>query len=314
MMQVKLLLEYSDFLLLSLSVVALVILINKNLWKSFSALSLYLLSVCLLEALEIPILFFRRSIGIDVAHAYYLLFYGTWAISLVQTGLMIAVIYGIFEISMKPLTGLHRIGTVVFRWVTVVSAILALAIMFGPHIFASGDASTVAVTTVLERFQEGVSVLTLCLLLFVCFTIKPLGLSYRSHIFGVTMGLGVISAVQLVQAAWYTTSQAHSLYSPVYLVSTLAYVLAIGTWGVYFALPEPSRKLILLPTTSPFFHWNRIAEALGDAPGNVAIGFNASMISPIETKMMTAMSKSNREREAAAKAEVEAQVDSFIAS
>ena len=41
--------------------------------------------------------------------------------------------------------------------------------------------------------------------------------------------------------------------------------------------------MITLPTTSPFFFWNRIAEALGDAPGEVAIaGFTPSMFAPAE--------------------------------
>jgi hypothetical protein len=65
----------------------------------------------------------------------------------------------------------------------------------------------------------------------------------------------------------------------------------VAIWGTYFALPEPERKLILLPTTSPFFLWNRISEALGDAPGHVAIaGFNPTMLAPAELQMLTAPS------------------------
>ena len=45
----------------------------------------------------------------------------------------------------------------------------------------------VAVVSQLQRTQ---SILTLCLLLFVCFAIRPMGLSYSSRIFGVSLGLG----------------------------------------------------------------------------------------------------------------------------
>ncbi len=47
--------------------------------------------------------------------------------------------------------------------------------------------------------------------------------------------------------------------------------------------------MILLPTTSPFFLWNRISEILGDAPGQVAVaGFKPEMLAPAELEMLTA--------------------------
>ena len=41
-----------------------------------------------------------------------------------------------------------------------------------------------------SQMQRTQSILILCLLLFVCFAIRPMGLSYRSRIFGVSLGLG----------------------------------------------------------------------------------------------------------------------------
>ena len=195
---------------------------------------------------------------------------------------------------------------------TAVSLVLAAVFSFGPHILTNGLSRIV-----IERAQEGINVLTLCLLLFVCIAIKPLGLTFRSHVFGVALGLAIISVTELVQSAWFWTTGATSVYSPIYLFGTIGYLCAIATWGTYFAIPEPERKMILLPTTSPFFHWNRISEALGDAPGHVAIGFKPSMISPIEAKVMTAMSKAARQREsaaAAAEAQEQAEMDSVAVS
>lgn len=46
--------------------------------------------------------------------------------------------------------------------------------------------------------------------------------------------------------------------------------------------------MILLPTTSPFFTWNRISEALGDEPGFVAVaGFKPQMLAAAEMKVLT---------------------------
>jgi len=150
---------------------------------------------------------------------------------------------------------------------------------------------TIAYAHITTQTQQGISVLTLCLLLFVCFSTKPLGLTYSSRIFGVTLGLGVMAMTTLVQAAWTSVSVGRSLYSPIYLIGVLGTCAAVLVWGTYFATPEPERRLILLPTTSPFFFWNRISEALGDAPGHVAIaGFRPDMLAPAEMQMLSAPS------------------------
>jgi hypothetical protein len=307
-------LEYADLSLLTVSLAILFVMWRRRLISENRALAGYLVAVLTLLAVELPIMFFRKAVGIEVHLAYRILFYSTQFLSVVQSTLILAVIYSVFNTAMRPLKGLQRMGKLVFKWVAGVSALLAAVIALSPHVFASGSISTIAVTTVIERTQEGINVLTICLLLFVCIATKPLGLTFRSHVFGIALGLGIISMTELVQATWFWTTNAHDLYSPIYIFSAIGSIVAFSTWGVYFAMPEPARKLILLPTTSPFFHWNRISEALGDAPGNVAIGFNASMISPVETKVMTAMSKGAQARAELAKAEAAAEADTLAAS
>jgi hypothetical protein len=52
-------------------------------------------------------------------------------------------------------------------------------------------------------------------------------------------------------------------------------------------LPEPKRRLITLPTTSPFLRWNQISEVLGDNPGVVAIGgLPPDMLAAAEIEVM----------------------------
>lgn len=303
-MSVRDLLEYSEFALLGIACGNLLLMWHKRVINRFSPLSFFLAAVGLDVLISIPLLFFRKYTGLSRITDYNIYFCCHWFFAVIQTGLMIAIIYNVFHLAMRPLPGLHRLGKVVFQWVGGVSLLFALVVALGPQLMSTGNAMVAAFSTGIERTQEGISVLVLCLLLFVCFATKSLGLTYRSHIFGVTLGMGVFATIQLVQAAWFSTSQAHSLYSPIYLVSTLGTCAAFLIWGTYFAMPEPERKMILLPTTSPFFFWNRISEALGDSPGHVAI--SGIKPSPVEMKIMSAMGKAARERESLAQAEADA--------
>lgn len=291
-MDIKLLLEYSMFANLVITVGLLALMARKQLMREFPALVAFLVACSLEASISIPILFFRKYIGISKVRAYEVYFYSHLVISCIECALLLLVIYSVFRQAMKPLEGLHRAGKIVFRWVGGVSLAFSLVLAMGPH--RAGDYT---VATLTSQAQQGISVLILCLLLFVCFSTRYLGLTYRSHIFGVSLGLGVFATVSLVEAAW-TSGGAPTVYSPVFVFSAIGSCVALMTWATYFAMPQPERKMILLPTTSPFFLWNRISEALGDEPGFVAIaGFKPEMLAPAEMTAFAAGSKRARERE-----------------
>jgi hypothetical protein len=292
-MDTKLLLEYSIFVDLFISVGVLILMVRKHLVREFAFLAAFLAAGCIEDGSSIPILFFRKYLGVTKIQAYQIYFYSHWALFFVEYALLLLVIYSVFRKAMQPLEGLHRAGKIVFRWVGGVSVALSVALALGPHAAGTNYWSTVA-----GQIQQGVNVLVLCLLLFVCFSTKYLGLTYRSHIFGVSLGLGMFAATGLIESAWLANAVGPTVYSPVFVFSTLASCASLLIWGTYFALPAPERKMILLPTTSPFFLWNRISEALGDNPGFVAIaGFKPEMLAPAELTAFTAGSKRARERE-----------------
>lgn len=262
------------------------LLLSKHQWRKFGPLMGLLAVRAISGSVLIPLLFFRKALGIEIHLAYRIYFYTEWISAIAQALLLIGIIYHVYNEAMRPMQGLQRIGRIIFRWVAVVSIAVSLAIAAGPH--TTGTSLTGIAAALAPQVQQGVSVLTLCLLLFVCFAIRPLGLTFRSRIFGVALGLGVTATTFLVQAAWLATAGAQSLYSPVYLIGTIGSLLSVCIWGTYFALPEPERKMILLPTTSPFFTWNRISEALGDEPGYVAVaGFKPHMLAAAELKVLS---------------------------
>ncbi len=269
------------------------IMVYKRQLRAYTALMGLLAVRALSGSILIPLLFFRKATGLGIETAYDIYFFTNWISAGLQAILLVATIYDVYSKAMQPLKGLQKIGKVIFRWVAVVSVAVSVAIAVGPHLSTPKFAGTI--TTAVTQVQQGTFVLTLCLLLFVCFAIRPLGLTYRSHVFGVTLGLGVTASAFLVQAAWISTLGAQSLYSPIYLVSTVGSLLSVCVWGSYFILPEPARKMILLPTTSPFFTWNRISEALGDEPGYVVVaGFKPEMLAAAELKVLSSPAKTDR--------------------
>jgi hypothetical protein len=269
--------------------------------RVFRALTVFLIADAVNLLVVIPLLFFRKSTGIPLPIAYDIYVYSTWFFFAVESALLLAVIYSVFHQAMQPLMGLHRIGGIVFRWVTGVSVALSVCIAFGPLLFRTLRAGGASFAMVSAQLQQGIDVLTLCLLLFVCFSVKPLGLTYRSHIFGISLGLGIYATVQLAATAWYAPSL--SIYAPVYVATGIGTCVCYAIWGIYFAIPQPKRQMVLLPTTSPYFMWNRIAEALGDEPGDVAVaGFKPDSLTPAEMAVITAQtSHAKRRREAEAR-------------
>ncbi len=212
--------------------------------------------------------------------AYRCYFYVYWSSYALEAILSLLVIYSIFKLAMAPLEGLQTLGILVFRWVAAISVAIAVGVAIAPH--QTGTNFFVAMVT---QLQQTSSILTLCLLLFVCFAIRPMGLSYRSRIFGVSFGLGFLATTSLVSSAWISHNA--NMYSSFSVVNGIAVGLTLLIWSAYFALPEPKRRIIVLPTTSPFLRWNQISIALGDDPGYVAIGgIPPELFAPAEIEIM----------------------------
>jgi len=212
--------------------------------------------------------------------AYHIYFYIYWTSYALESILSLLVIYSIFRLAMAPLKGLQTLGMLVFRWVAAISVAVSIGVAASPHL-----TRITFLVAIITQLQQTSSILTLSLLLFVCFAIRPMGLTYRSRIFGVSLGLGFLAAISLVNSAWIAHNV--NMYSRFSLVNGFAVGLTLLIWSTYFSFPEPKRRIIVLPTTSPFLRWNQISMALGDDPGYVAIGgVPPELFAPAELEVM----------------------------
>ncbi|MCU1322679.1 MAG: hypothetical protein JWM43_2328 [Acidobacteriaceae bacterium] len=218
--------------------------------------------------------------GLERHLAYKLYFYTYWPSFAIESILSLLVVYSIFKLAMEPLKGLATLGILVFRWAAAISVAMSIGMAVGPSY-----TSATFLVTVVTHLQQTTSILTLCLLLFVCFAIRPMGLTYKSRIFGVSLGLGVMATFSLLTSAWMSNNS--YLYSALNVTNGIAVCLTFFVWSAYFTLPEPKRRMILLPTTSPFLRWNQISMALGDDPGFVAVGgIPPEIFAPAEVEIM----------------------------
>lgn len=262
-------------------VLALSALIRSQSWGKYGYLGALLASRVSFVLAQWVVVNCWRSFFPNPTVAYQYDFYIYWAGFAVNSVLMLIVIVSMYRLAMAPLKGLNTLGMLVFKWVAAISMLVALGSAFAPHITKISY-----IVSFVSQMQRTQSILVLCLLLFVCFAIRPMGLSYRSRIFGVSLGLGVMATTDMIQSAW-VHSASSNMYGLFSIVGNGAVCVTFLTWTVYFALPEPKRRIITLPTTSPFLRWNQISEVLGDSPGHVAIaGLPPEMLAPAEIEVM----------------------------
>ena len=125
---------------------------------------------------------------ISGVHAYYVYFYVYWVSFGISAVLILRVLHEMFRHAVRSVPGVQKLGEPIFFWAITISVILAFASGITPH--ASGMSILLASAQVLMRSQ---SVLALCMLTFLAFASNTLGVSFRSRIFGVTFGFGMMA-------------------------------------------------------------------------------------------------------------------------
>lgn len=251
-------------------VAALAFLLRSKEGKRFRALSVYLVlrvvSYAILAALWHGAGFLHLS---REAH-YRIYFFAYWPFFLASAIAVFFVILELFKLALEPLPGLKRLGLVAFRWVACVSCLAGLAVVIVPGV----KANQFPVGAACEQLVRCESIFLLSLLFFLMTAAGKLGLSYRSRIFGISFGFGIMAASNLIASAIWLNFDSHHLNigsSAISMMDTGAGVLALMVWSAFFIRREPVRQAVALPTTSPLARWNDIAMALSPAGTRLAV-------------------------------------------
>jgi len=217
-------------------------------------------------------LFIQHVVPIDVTTQCYMYFYAYWTLYLVGAVMIFLVIREVYSMLMQPVPQLRKLGMVVFRWVLVISGIIAAVIAVSAGIAPMHTFAQRLVYTA-ELCLHSVSVLELCLLAFIALTIHSLGRSFRSPLFGIALGLGIQAASDFLITAIVQFQHA-KIWSSANLLSEALTTVVLLTWTTYFLLPErqEERVVITVPSPSPLIRWNDVAQALGHGSPRIAAG------------------------------------------
>ena len=235
--------------------------IRKKMHRRFPAMGLYIsLRVVAAPVLTGLLYGSMRPWGFALGIAY---FYAFWAVFTTSAVLLFFICLEVFRTALLAFSGFQRLGTIVFRWAALVSLIVSLSTVSFQHFDMMNLIPAVA-----SSLMRSVSVLELCLLAFLCLSMQALRLSARDMAFGISLGFGIMSANDFVMAALMPRLFAPA--APLQFVYETVILAVLAVWTVYCALPEPVRKLVVMPVNSTVYRWDEIASALGNNRVRVA--------------------------------------------
>ena len=232
--------------------------------RRFPAFTGYLVLRLISTAVLNALLYAHGWLGIERHAAYAAYYYCYFASYLAGACLIFLVMRELFQQLMSPLPGLHRLGTAAFRWIGIISLVFAAASLVFPF---SGNRSLFV--SLPSEVMRCVSLLELCLLALLAFSVRTLGLPLRSRVFGIGFGFGLFACMDFVSSA--IAFRHPSLSSTANLIAQAGMTVGLLLWAAYFLLPEPERRVVTMPATSTLLKWNEVAVALGHPAAQVAL-------------------------------------------
>ena len=220
------------------------VIICRGLYRRIPAFVLYSLFIVVIKS----ILFILDHDSSFPYRQYWLVDFVGTAISIV---LRFAVTYEVYSLICRPYSGLQALGRVLLRWS---AGLLLLAAVVVSAYAPGGDVPIVAGLLALDR---GVSLIQCGLLLVLFLFSTYFHLSSRSYVFGIAVGMGVFSAVDLAVVAIRITRGPTAGGYFLDFVNMAAYHAAALIWLSYLLLPEPGGANMSTPPDHNLDDWNR---------------------------------------------------------
>jgi hypothetical protein len=262
---------------------------RKSLSRRFPAMGAYL-ALRLSAAPVLLLLLHGNSIFFPSNQWLILYFFVFWAVYITSVVLLYFVCIEVFRSALSAFPGLMKLGLVVFRWAVLPSVIVTFSSISFAH------KGVLVIPEIAFGLMRAVSILELSLFAFLCLSLSALRLSVRDRAFGIALGFGMISANDFVAASLQSLNVA--LTAPLQVVYESMILVALGTWIVYFILPEPAHKPVMVPVNSTIYRWNEIASALGHTGTQVAVPHagNAPFLTDVDSVVDRVLARNLKDR------------------
>lgn len=192
--------------------------------------------------------------------AYSIYFYAWWSSYLAGAVVVFLVIQEVLLRLVKLLPGFERLASEAFRWGTLSSLLVAIALSIRPV-----KLNLTLLVSVADGAMRCVSVLELCLLAFVVIAMQTFRLSAKSWDFGITLGLALVAVSELFASIFAGHS---NLTATVAHLPVIASIVASCIWTAYFLFaPQTAAKRA---ASSSLVRLSEVAVALGPPPPRVA--------------------------------------------
>jgi hypothetical protein len=221
------------------------VLLYRGKWRKFPLFTAY----TLFNLLEAALAFCVSTNGM-------LYFYTYWICEAITTILALAVVYEIFTSVFSAHGALRRLSNTVLGSAVVVLVVLGIFVMFTQQQAESASiGSPILVVAESARFIE------VGLLMFLLLFSTVFGLHWKTHVFGIALGLGVFAAVDLVNMT-LRSYFGHGAADILNLARVAAFCLSILLWTLYLSAPERDAMKAEMPKHAQLEQWNQAVMEL----------------------------------------------------
>ena len=215
-----------------------IVIYRRRLHKQFNAFFTYTVAQIVFFAISFPI-HYCSSVFVDADHKYQLYFVAYYVIEALNVVLAFRIIHEIFLDVFRPYPALKDLGTALFKWAAMITILVSVVMLSMSPTWDDPVRGTVEVGT------RCVDVVQCGMVIFLLAFSRNLGVSWRRQSFGVALGFGLISGVELLVLALHSGLHLRGMTAS--LVGMIAYEISLLIWlpySLYQQLESPVPILV----------------------------------------------------------------------
>jgi hypothetical protein len=221
-------------------ILAIVVIVRKS-WRDLPAFSSYILlaATASLALYAIP--------GSHHSPTY---FYAYWISEAGAIVLGMVVVREIFMKLFAPHLALRKLATIIFRVAVILLVAFGCVVLYAQTPGAQGIYKGAMIG------EEAVRIVEVGLIMFLFLSSSAFGLHWRQNVFGIALGLGIFTSVELVALAVFIHLGPSAL--PGFdIARVVAFSLSLLVWLGYLLAPERVTARVEVPKRAQLEQWNQ---------------------------------------------------------